>query len=117
MELPMATFEIGSEPRLEVHKFRTGAVTATVLLALVAQAFLLPHIRRANIVELPLLVTIYFALSRRNPSSGTLLGMIVGVLQDSLGRTPIGLYGIAKTLVGFVASSIGSRIDVEHPLS
>src|SRR5262249_41721815 len=67
--------------------------------------------------ELPLLVTIYFSLSKRNSSSGLLLGMVIGLVQDSLGNTPIGLYGIAKTVVGFLASSLGSRIDVEHPLS
>jgi rod shape-determining protein MreD len=45
------------------------------------------------------------------------LGMTIGLLQDSLSRTPIGLYGIAKTLVGYVASLIGARIDVEHWIS
>ena len=105
------------EPHIEVHKFRFGVIAATVLLALVFEAFLPTHFRRADMLELPLLVTIYFALSRRNPSAGLLLGMVVGVAQDSLSHTPIGLYGIAKTLVGFVASSLGSRIDVEHPLS
>jgi rod shape-determining protein MreD len=43
--------------------------------------------------------------------------MIIGLLQYSLSHTPIGLYGIAKTLVGFMASSLGARIDVEHPIS
>ena len=43
--------------------------------------------------------------------------MVIGLLQDSLSRTPLGLYGIAKTLVGFVGSSIGARIDVEHPIA
>jgi rod shape-determining protein MreD len=43
--------------------------------------------------------------------------MVVGLLQDSLSRTPLGLYGIAKTLVGYLGSSIGSRIDVEHPIA
>jgi rod shape-determining protein MreD len=44
--------------------------------------------------------------------------MVVGLLQDSLSpQVPLGLYGIAKTLVGFVGSSIGSRIDVEHPVA
>jgi len=60
---------------------------------------------------------VYFALSRRNPSSGLLLGMTIGLLQDSLSSTPIGLYGIAKTVVGFFGSSIGARIDVEHPVA
>jgi rod shape-determining protein MreD len=106
-----------TDQHIEVHKFYAGVVTGTVILALVFEVFLLAHFPRADFLELPLLVTIYFALSRRNPSAGLLLGMIIGLAQDSLSRTPIGLNGIPKTLVGFVASSIGSRIDVEHPLS
>lgn len=119
MDARMDTMDFRSEAEqhIEVHKFRSGALPLTILLALVAEAFLLPHLRRANVIELPLLVTIYFSLSKRNPSSGLLLGMVIGLVQDSLGHTPIGLYGIAKTVVGFLASSIGSRIDIEHPLS
>jgi rod shape-determining protein MreD len=105
------------EQHIEVHKFHAGVVTGSVILALVLEAFLLGHFRRADVIELPLLVTIYFALSRRNPSAGLLLGMVIGVAQDSLSHTPIGLYGIAKTVVGFVAASLGSRIDVEHPVA
>src|ERR1700681_2037375 len=108
---------IGPEPHIEVHKYYGGVVPVVVLLALVLQAFFPVYIRSANYLELPLLVTLYFALSKRNPSSGLLLGMVIGLLQDSLSRTPLGLYGIAKTLVGFVASSIGSRIDVVHPIA
>jgi rod shape-determining protein MreD len=106
-----------NEQHVEVHEFHTGVVTGTVVLALLFQAFLPVHFRWAELVDLPLLATIYFALSKRNPSGGLLLGMIVGVAQDSLSHTPIGLYGLAKTLVGFVASSIGARIDVEHPIA
>jgi rod shape-determining protein MreD len=105
------------QQHVEVHKFYAGAVVGTVLLALVLQAFLPLHFRWASNIELTLLVTIYFALSRRNPSSGLLLGMVIGLAQDSLGHTPLGLYGISKTVVGFFASSFGSRIDVEHPIS
>ena len=108
---------IGPEPHIEVHKYYAGVVPVAVTLALVLQAFLPVHFRWASYVELPLLVTLYFALSKRNPSSGLLLGMVVGLLQDSLSRTPVGLYGIAKTVVGFVGSSIGARIDVEHPIA
>jgi rod shape-determining protein MreD len=108
---------IGPEPHIEVHKYYGGVVPAAVVLALVLQVFLPVHVRWASYLELPLLVTLYFALSKRNPSSGLLLGMVIGVLQDSLSRTPLGLYGIAKTLVGFVGSSIGARIDVEHPIA
>ena len=107
----------GPEPHIEVHKYYAGVVPAAVVLALVLQAFFPVYIRSANYLELPLLVTLYFALSKRNPSSGLMLGMVVGLLQDSLSRTPLGLYGISKTLVGYLGSSLGSRIDVEHPIA
>lgn len=108
---------LANEQHIEVHKFYTGVVTGMVILALMLEAFLPVHLRWMEYVDFPLLVTIYFALSRRNPSSGLLLGMVIGVAQDSLSRTPIGLYGIAKTIVGFTASSIGARLDVEHPVA
>jgi rod shape-determining protein MreD len=85
--------------------------------ALLLQATLPVYFARADLLELPLLVTLYFGLSRRNPATGLLLGMGIGLLQDGVSRIPVGLNGIAKTLVGFAASSIGARLDVEHPLS
>src|SRR6202795_1123379 len=108
---------IGPEPHIEVHKYYGGVVPAAVVLALVVQASFPVHAGWVHYLELPLLITLYFALSKRNPPSGLMLGMVIGLLQDSLSRTPLGLYGIAKTLVGFVASSIGARLDVEHPVA
>ena len=108
---------LANEQHIEVHRFHAGVVTGTVILALMLGVFLPLHLPWAELVDLPLLVTIYFALSRRNPSAGLMLGMIIGVAQDSLSHTPIGLYGIAKTIVGFTASSIGARLDVEHPIA
>jgi rod shape-determining protein MreD len=105
------------EPHIEVHKFHAGAVAGAAFVALVLQAFLPIYFAKAELLELPLLVTLYFGLSRRNPASGLLLGTLIGLLQDSLSAKPIGLYGIAKTFVGFGASSIGARLNVEHPLS
>ncbi|PYU22009.1 MAG: rod shape-determining protein MreD [Acidobacteria bacterium] len=102
---------------IEVHKYYAGTIFGVAILALALEALLPVYFRSAAILELPLLVTVYFGLSRRNPSSGLLLGMAIGLAQDSLGHTPFGMYGIAKTAVGFVASSFGSRIDVEHPIS
>jgi rod shape-determining protein MreD len=112
------TYEIrGMESHIEVHKFRAGAIVSAMLLALVIQAFVPVYIPKAAILDLPLLITIYFGLSRRNPSTGLLLGMVIGLFQDSLSgpTVPIGLYGIAKTIIGYLASSIGARLDTEHP--
>jgi rod shape-determining protein MreD len=105
------------ETHIEVHKFRTGAILIVTLLALVMQAWVPLLFSGAGLLDLPLLVTIYFGLSRRNPSTGLLLGMVIGLLQDSLSgpTVPLGLYGIAKTIIGYLASSIGARLDTEHP--
>jgi rod shape-determining protein MreD len=105
------------ESHIEVHKFRAGAIIIATLLALLIQAWFPLHVAKAAILDLPLLVTIYFGLSRRNPSTGLLLGMVIGLLQDSLSgpTVPLGLYGIAKTVIGYLASSIGARLDTEHP--
>lgn len=114
------TMNIGahSEGNIEVHKYYSGTVALTAFLALVLQAFLHKYGRWSELVDLPLLVTIYFGVSRRNPVSGMLLGAVIGILQDALGHdSPIGMYGIAKTFVGYVASSVGARIDTEHPVS
>ncbi|HKW32338.1 MAG TPA: rod shape-determining protein MreD [Candidatus Acidoferrum sp.] len=105
-----------SESHIEVHKFRTGAILISALFALVIQAWFPLRFTRASLLDLPLLVTIYFGLSRRNPSTGLLLGTVIGLMQDSLTPTvPLGLYGIAKTIIGYLASSIGARLDTEHP--
>src|SRR5487761_484242 len=105
------------DQHVEVHRYYAGAVFIVAVLALALEALLPVYFRSAAILELPLLVTIYFGLSRRSPSAGLLLGMAIGLAQDGLGHTPFGMYGIAKTVVGFTASSFGSRIDVEHPVS
>jgi rod shape-determining protein MreD len=39
---------------------------------------------------------------------------LIGILQDALTHQPIGLYGISKTVVGFGASSLGIKLDVEN---
>jgi rod shape-determining protein MreD len=107
----------GSESHIEVHKFFPGAVVIVTIIALVLQSIAPVYIAKVAILDFPLLVTIYFGLSRRNPSTGLLLGMIIGLLQDSLSgpTVPLGFYGIAKTVVGYLASSIGARLDTEHP--
>jgi len=112
------TYELRTaESHIEVHKFHTGAILGTLVIIFFLQAFLPIYFHKLAILDLPLLITIYFGLSRRNPSTGLLLGMAIGLAQDSLsGPTVlIGFYGIAKTIIGFLASSVGARLDTEHP--
>jgi rod shape-determining protein MreD len=111
------TYDLRSsaESHIEVHKFRAGTIVGTLIVIFFLQAFVPKYFHSLAILDLPLLVTIYFGLSRRNPSTGLLLGMAIGLLQDSLSGVPMGFYGIAKTIIGFLASSIGARLDTEHP--
>ncbi len=110
------TYDIRNmESHIEVHKFHAGAVIFVTALTMGMQAFVPIFFPKFAILDLPLLITIYFGLSRRNPSTGLLLGMMIGLLQDSLSKVPLGLYGIAKTIIGYLASSIGARLDTEHP--
>jgi rod shape-determining protein MreD len=112
------TYELRTaESHIEVHKFRAGSILGTLVIIFFLQAFLPIYFHKLAILDLPLLITIYFGLSRRNPSTGLLLGMAIGLAQDSLSgpTVPIGLYGIAKTIIGFLASSVGARLDTEHP--
>ncbi len=64
--------------------------------------------------DLPLVITIYFALGRRSPIQGTLMGAALGMFEDALTQHAIGLNGIAKAVVGYLAASVGVRIDVDN---
>lgn len=108
---------VQSEPHIEVYEYPFLAVAGAAFFAVLIRAFLPVYFQSAAMLELPLLVTLYFGLSRRNPATGLLLGMGIGLLQDSVSPVHIGYYGIAKTLVGYAGSSIGGRLDVDHPIS
>lgn len=88
------------------------------LLALLIQVYLplFETLRFISRIELPLLVTIYFALMRRSQLRGLAIGMSLGLAQDSVFQQHIGMYGICKTLVGYFSASIGMQFDVEHVL-
>jgi rod shape-determining protein MreD len=100
----------------QATRFRAWIVVLVSLGAILFQVYVPRHVEFLRFLELPLLITIYFALVRRNQISGLLVGAVVGLAQDSLTEHPLGLFGIIKTLVGYFAASIGVRLDVDHPL-
>jgi len=104
-----------SGEQVEVYRFSIPVTIGVPLLALFVQAFVpLRFPGFARYIDLPLLVTIFFAMARRNPISGLFTGAAIGLAQDMLGHNPIGIYGIAKTVVGYGASSLGVKLDVEN---
>jgi len=104
-----------SGEQVEVYRFSLPATILIPLVALFIQAWLPLRFTFFKMFDLPLLVTIGFATARRNPMAGLVSGGLIGILQDALTHQPIGLYGIAKTVVGFLASSLGIKVDVENP--
>lgn len=103
-----------SGEQVEVYRFGVPATILVPLAALFLQAFMPRRFPLFSYFDLPLLVTIFFAMARRNPVSGLLTGAVIGLVQDCLTAREIGLYGIAKTVVGFGASSLGVKLDAEN---
>jgi len=102
-----------SREQIEVYRFSLPVAVLVPLLAIFFQAFIPLRFPFFSIFDLPLLVVIFFAMARRSPVAGLLTGACIGLLQDSLTHHPIGVYGIAKTFVGYGASSLGVKLDVE----
>jgi rod shape-determining protein MreD len=103
-----------SQDQIEVYRFNIPTAIFVPLAALFLQAFVPLRFPGFAMLDLPLLVVIFFGVARRSQVAGLLTGAVIGLLQDSLTHQPIGLYGIAKTVVGYGASSLGVKIDVEN---
>jgi rod shape-determining protein MreD len=73
-------------------------------------------IRGTAALDLVLIVVVYVALIT-GPVTGLLLGTAAGLVQDSLSSGIIGIGGLAKTVVGFVAGVLGTQFIVTAPLS
>ena len=110
----MVTRSYMSRREAEQQSFNLLATVLVPAVAILLQV-LLPRISpRLAIVDLPLIVTLFFAVSRRNPIAGTATGAVIGLLQDLLSGMPAGVNGMAKSVVGYAAARLGSRIDVEN---
>jgi len=84
------------------------------VLAIGLQSFLTLHFSRFSLLDLPLLVTIYFAILSRSPIAATFMGAFVGLAQDALTHRPVGVNGIANSILGYASASLGARIDIEN---
>ena len=106
-----------STPRKEsAERFRVVWMVIIPLIAILSQVYVPRFVRVLTYLELPLLVTVHYALGRRGPIAAVFYGMSIGLVQDSLSHQPIGMFGIVKTLVGYFAASVSMRFDVENPI-
>lgn len=107
---------LDSERESRISRFNVWVLILVPLLAILFQLYIPLYIRFLQYLDIPLLVTVYFAMMRRSQLGGLATGMVLGLAEDSLSRNPIGMFGICRTLVGYIAASLALRIDVEHPL-
>jgi rod shape-determining protein MreD len=105
-----------NSPRKDANeRFRIIWLILIPLVAILFQVYIPLYLKFLSYLELPLLITVHFALARRGPIAAVFYGMAIGLVQDSLSHQPIGMFGIVKTLVGYFAASVSMRFDVENP--
>jgi len=102
------------ERPIAVYRVHPAMFWVSLFTALLLQAFLPLIVPLARLFDLPLLAVIYFALLKRNRVFGTVLGMGVGLLQDALSHGYIGMFGMAKALVGYMAAWGSVKFNLEH---
>jgi rod shape-determining protein MreD len=95
---------------------KAAGIIVAVAVALALQTTLSRLAVRSTVaVDLVLVVVVYVALTS-GPATGLLTGAFAGLVQDALSSPVIGIGGLAKTLVGFLAGIIGSQFIVAQPL-
>jgi rod shape-determining protein MreD len=119
MSTPATPFRgsLTSREQVAVYEFNWLVIVLVPLVTIFLQAFVTAKLRWLSILDLPMMVVIFFAVAWRSPVKGCITGAIIGLLQDALGGPahPIGMFGITDTIIGYAASSLGVKIDVENP--
>ena len=108
---PTPAREARGEPRV-----KAAGVILAIALALALQTTLTRFSFAAPIaVDLVLVVVVYVALTSGSVT-GLLTGTVAGLMQDALSTGVIGIGGLAKTIVGFLAGIIGTQFIVAQPV-
>jgi rod shape-determining protein MreD len=85
-----------------------------ILVALALQTTVVPFLWAGkSTIDLVLVVVVYAAL-QFGPTAGILAGAIAGMSQDALSGGIIGVAGLAKTIVGFLAGTLASQFIVTN---
>ena len=91
---------------------KTAGVLIAIALALALQTSLTRFtVGGITAVDLVLVVVVYVALTT-GPVSGMLAGSVAGIIQDALSSGTVGIGGLAKAIVGFVAGVVGQQFIV-----
>ena len=91
-------------------------VVLGLVAALALQTTLARFLVRGTVaVDLVLVAVVYVALTS-GPVTGMLAGTVGGLIQDTLASGVIGIGGLSKTIVGFLAGLVGTQFIVTNSL-
>ena len=110
------SISFGARAKKKGLRFRPWVMLFFPVAAILFQVFVPLYFSLFSYLELPLLMTMYFAMTRRSQVAGIFIGASIGLAQDALSHQPIGLLGMVKTLLGYTAASLGVRLDTENVL-
>ena len=95
---------------------RSAAALAAIFGALALQTTLAGLVIRGTAaIDLVLIVVVYIAL-KSGPVTGLLAGTVAGLIQDALSNPILGIGGLAKTMVGFLAGLLATQFILNGPL-
>jgi len=113
----MAVMDVNVPHLLRRRSQRVGLLGSILLvfLALLLQRVLPLYLPPARHFDWPLLILTYLSLTGRNVEQGIVTGAAIGLAQDALTHGPMGVFGIIKTLIGYLGGSISLVIETDFP--
>jgi len=94
---------------------RAAGTILAIAAALALQTIFARYFRGSLAVDLVLVVVVYVALTS-GPVTGLLTGTLAGLVQDAMSTGVIGIGGLAKTLIGFLAGIVGTQFIVAQSI-
>jgi rod shape-determining protein MreD len=95
---------------------QTVKIVLVIIFALSLQMLLPKFFSALQYLDLPLVVTVYFALQRA-PVLGMTVGVVNGVGSDAVRGGILGVGGFSQTLIGYLVAVASVKLSLEHPLA
>lgn len=89
-------------------------ILIAVVLIVLLQTQVLNRFHWTQLIDLFLLLNVYFSLGS-DPLSSMGVALFSGIVQDAFSQGIIGMNGFSKTVVAYFVSTLSSRLMIKHP--
>jgi rod shape-determining protein MreD len=93
---------------------RPALIGFLLILTVILQSFMAHQLPWLAVLDFPLILILYIALTRDRLLLVILLAIAVGIWQDSLSLCPLGMNGLVKLSIGTVAFFASAYIAVDR---